>query len=180
MTIPRLIFLDTETTGLDRRHRQIWDLAYIVRDPGEPDREFQEFLPVDLSTADPFALGVGGYYRRHPNPYGEHWGNLVAEPKQLAIQVAQDFQDAILVGAVPSFDEESLAYLLFDHNLQPTWHYHLVDVETLVAGKLGLPPKWDFDKILASMGLVYDETDRHTAIGDARMARDVYDKVMQP
>jgi hypothetical protein len=59
-----------------------------------------------------------------------------------------------------------------------TNNYHLVDVETLAAGALRMPPKWDFDKLLAAFGLTYDEADRHTALGDARMVRDLYDAVM--
>jgi hypothetical protein len=61
----------------------------------------------------------------------------------------------------------------------PSWHYHLVDVETLAAGALRMAPPWDFDKLLGEVGLTYDEADRHTALGDARMVRDLYDAVLR-
>ena len=61
----------------------------------------------------------------------------------------------------------------------PSWRYHLVDVETLAAGALRRPPPWRFDDLLADYGLVYDEADRHTALGDARMVRDLYDAVLK-
>jgi hypothetical protein len=41
-----------------------------------------------------------------------------------------------------------------------------------------MPPPWDFDELLQLHGLVYDETDRHTALGDARMVRDLYDRAL--
>jgi hypothetical protein len=175
-----LVFIDTETTSLDRRTRRIWDLAYIKRLP-MGDIEQQCFVQVPLELADPMSLKIGGYYDRHPHPYSPPGsGNGAPSEWVVAQEVAASFRDAILVGAVPSFDEETLADLLFRHGLTPTWHYHLVDVETLAAGYWGLRPPWDFDSILARAGLKYDEADRHTALGDARMVRDLFDYVMGP
>jgi hypothetical protein len=176
-----LIFLDTETTSLDRRTRRIWDLAYIRRFP-DHDSETQAFVEVSLKHADPNSLKIGGYYKRHPTPYGDsrrNVGPLLSEGRAARL-VASEFRDALLVGAVPSFDEETLADLLFRHGLQSTWHYHFVDVETLAAGRWGLQPPWDFDAVLARAGLKYDEAERHTALGDARMVRDLYDAIMAP
>jgi DNA polymerase III epsilon subunit-like protein len=98
---------------------------------------------------------------------------------EVAVEIERETRGAVLIGAVPSFDEETLAGMLYRHGLCPTWHYHLVDVETLAAGALRMPPRWDFDSVLAAYGLTYDEADRHTALGDARMVRDLYDAVMQ-
>lgn len=172
----RYVFLDSETTSLDRRTRQIWDLAYIVRAEGEQDREEQFFFNVSLKDADPMSLKIGGYYDRHPEPYSEYGGFLFQETEVLK-KVAEDLRDATIVGAVPSFDEETLAKELWSAlHLQPTWHYHLIDIETLVAGRLGLAPPWNYDRIIEAAGLppIKDE-DRHTAIGDARMVRDLFD-----
>lgn len=181
----KFVFLDTETTSLDRRTRHIWDLGYIVREPGKPDVEWQWYLdqtPQEMRVADPMSLRIGGYYDRHPDPYlrGELPGDqeVVTWP-QVGWHIARALRDAVLVGAVISFDEETLARELWEHcGLQPTWHYHLLDIETFAAGALRLPPRWDFDRLLAEYGLTYDEADRHTALGDARMVRDLYDAVM--
>lgn len=54
-----------------------------------------------------------------------------------------------------------------------------MDVETLAAGALHRAPLWDFDELLAAYMLAYDEKDRHTALGDARMVRNLYDSVME-
>ena len=176
----RLIFCDSETTGLDRKTRLIWDLAYIIRDPGEADVERQFYMDVDLHKADPFALNIGRYWQRHPNPYRSFRSEDdegVTSRFEVVHAVAQDFKGATLVGAVPSFDEETLAKLLRAHGMRETWHYHLVDVETLAAGRVRLPPPWNFDVLLAEFDLAQNN-DRHTAIGDARLVRDLYDKVL--
>lgn len=179
----RTIFLDTETTGLDHRRHRIWDLAYIIRDPGQPDREVQTFIAqpgLDLNEADPFALNIGHFYARHPDPYGAAFeADNVMREYRAAMQFAADSRDAYIVGAVPWFDINFLTDLLHREHFAPAWKYHLVDVEALAAGALRAAPKWNFDTLLAAFGLSYAETDRHTAIGDARMARDLYDAVFR-
>ena len=82
--------------------------------------------------------------------------------------VAQLLDGATIVGAVPDFDTRHLTRFLRNNGQAPTWHYHLVDVETLAAGRLGMAPPWNFDTILEAFGLTYDEADRHTALGDTR------------
>jgi hypothetical protein len=88
------------------------------------------------------------------------------------------------------------------NGVMPSWHYHLQDVETLAVGYLtalrrfvpespeiaGLTPgqlatlgdlPWDSEFLSSALGVpVPSGEDRHTAIGDARWARDVYDAVM--
>jgi hypothetical protein len=86
--------------------------------------------------------------------------------------------ESTIVGAVPWFDTGMLEDFLHPLDLKPTWHYHLVDVETLAAGATGMQPPWHFDELLRHFGLCYDEQARHTALGDARMARDLYDRVL--
>ena len=179
----KLIFLDTETTSLDRRSRQCWDIGYIIRE-GNTEHTTQMFVYADLADADFTSLKIGGYYQRHPDPF--RYGRLgqdgredaVVSPKVAAGRIAQDFKDGIIIGAVPSFDEETLANLLHEHGLAPTWHYHLIDIESMAAGHLKARPPWNFDTLLAAFGLIYDERDRHTALGDAVMVKELYDAVM--
>lgn len=181
----RTIFFDTETTSLHRTKRRIWDVGYIIRDDHAPDIEKQFFVSASLRNADPISLQIGGYYDRYPNPFPSFSSRafaavedqIITEPEMCEI-VARDFYNAYLVGAVPSFDEETLARAFHRYSYQITWKYHLIDIESLAAGALGMLPPWNFDNILLSYGLEYDERDRHTALGDARMVRDLFDKVM--
>lgn len=87
------------------------------------------------------------------------------------------------MGAVPSFDDERLRKLLAPYR-QPQslagWHYHLVDVEALVAGKFGVAPPWDSDELSMKAGVDPEQFDRHTALGDARWAKALYESVIGP
>lgn len=165
MTDPKpIVFLDTETTGLGP-DRQIWEVAAIRYETpaallaGEPPtHELHHFLHVDVTTADQYALKVGGYYTRHPdglyvttqdvegdNPYGYYARRQQQiagdEPKStpaltVATNIARITHGATIAGINPSFDTEKLAEVLRDNHQAPTWDYHLLDVRTLAIGYL--------------------------------------------
>ena len=182
----KLVFLDTETTSLDRRKRRIWDIGYITRFTEDPkdeiDIEKQMFVKVDITHADPVSLKIGGYWERHPEPYPfqrrEGESPSTAEPV-MCQEVARDFLDATIIGAVPSFDEETLERAFRRWHFIPTWRYHLIDIESMAAGALGWEPPYNFDEVLKEFGLSYDSQSRHTALGDARIVRDLYDRVLR-
>lgn len=180
MTTPRLVFIDTETTSL-RHDRRAWEIALIVRDPDVGRDVENTFLidsaDLDLGNADLMSLKIGKFYERHPYATGDLTTTIWSEYRAL-VEVERLTRGAVLVGAVPNFDAEVLGNCMREHGICPSWHYHLIDVETLAAGALKLPPPWNFDKVLSRYGLTYDEADRHTALGDTRMVRDLYDAIM--
>ena len=129
-------------------------------------------------------------------------GAVVSAPDAAAIVAAWTHR-AHIVGAVPNFDTECLAALLRDNWLTPSWHYHPIDVETLAVGWLArkfdadaqskaIPPEtaaqmrraefeppWSSERLSNALGVeLPNEADRHTALGDARWAARVYDRVM--
>jgi hypothetical protein len=176
------VFIDTETTSL-RPDRRAWDIGLIRRDSDGKEVERQWFIPMpelDLGNADLIALKIGRFYDRHPQARVDvetDWPDWMDESEVLE-EVEVLTRGATIVGAVPNFDTEVLATRMRWHDICPSWHYHLVDVETLAAGALKMAPPWSFDEVLAAYGLTYDEADRHTALGNARMARDLYDAVL--
>lgn len=182
----KIVFVDTETTSL-RPDRRAWDIAIIVRDTETGiDTEHQWFVTgydLELGEADLNSLKVGRFYERHPDYASptpdDPWTPYQAIPELPSAQdVERLTRGAIWVGAVPDFDTHVLGEMLRRYSFAPAWHYHLVDVETLAAGALKMPPRWDFKAVLDAYGLGYaDEADRHTAIGDARVVRDLYDAV---
>jgi hypothetical protein len=188
----RICFIDTETTGLDRRRRRLWDFACIVRDideeGGYTDKEHQFFIQVSLKNADPFALNIGHFWQRFPGwqvrgqqgaSEARHNGTMI-DPWSAAKRIHDLTVGAIWVGSVPSFDEESCAALLRKSGLVPRWDYHLVDVETAGAALAGISPPWKNDIINEAYNIVIPPENRHTALGDARAVRDLYDAVFKP
>ncbi|HTF52202.1 MAG TPA: hypothetical protein VK735_32565 [Pseudonocardia sp.] len=185
-----LCFIDTETDGVHPGRRP-WEIAIIRRDENG-ERETSLFVEIDLRTADPFGLKIGGFYERHP--YGRFLSGVDAsyDPGDLspvtapvaAEWVARMTHGAHWVGAVPNFDTEPLDRLLREHGLAPAWHYHLIDVEALAIGyarakgiKIQLP--WKSDELMDAIGVQKpSEQERHTALGDARWCMRTYDAVM--
>lgn len=190
-----LIFVDTETTSL-RPDRRAWELGAIIRRVAAPDHELRLLVraeDLDLGNADLFSLNIGGYYDRHPQGRGDGHvpagGRLVSEADALA-EFAHLSRGAHLVGNVVSFDADVLDRRMRAHGILPAWHYHLIDCEALAVGYLAaqtdhpmtgdvaqqLP--WDSGQISAALGIDPAKYERHTALGDARWAMDLYDAVM--
>ena len=96
-----------------------------------------------------------------------------------------------LAGAVISFDEERLRRLLHSLGVLHRWHYHIIDVEALAVGYLAakisasngaaypglISLPWDSDMLSAALDVTVSVEDRHTALGDARWARAIYNAV---
>lgn len=195
-----LCFIDTETTGLHHERRP-WDVAVIRREPDGTSVEWQAFLDVDLSKADPFALQIGHFYERHPlgrwlsgrggdlnRPWAWRVNDasrcLLMEREDAALQFARITHGAHIVGAVPNFDTSTMGDLARNNELLNAHHYHLIDVETLAVGFLAgrgepIAPPWSSDDLSAALGVTPPgDVERHTALGDARWAQRLYDAVM--
>lgn len=193
-----LVFIDTETDGV-HPDRKVWEVAMIRRDDsGEESTSF--FVEIDLSTADPFGLKIGGFFDRHPlgravnssdlapikSQYDQTAHASVLDEADAAFKVAKWTHGAHLVGAVPNFDAEVLSGLLRDNRLTPSWHYHLIDVEAMAVGALvssrlrtDVPLPWKSDDLSRDLGVEPPgEDERHTALGDARWAMRIYDRIM--
>jgi hypothetical protein len=99
-----------------------------------------------------------------------------------------------LVGAVPDFDARMMRTFLRRHGRLEGWHYHLLDVEALAVGaiaeqvrgeqnpmadlfraKIAIPYK--STELGLHFGVETREAEKHTAMGDARWARDLYDAI---
>jgi hypothetical protein len=191
MTAPALVFLDTETTGLDPDYHEVWEVALILRhdldQPREKDEEILLRWMPDLSTADPTALRLNGFYGRI-NDFDD--GAVMTNDCDAAEIIATQTAGAHLVGAVPDFDATRLDAMLRIHGWAPAWHYHLIDVEALAMGALyrkhmldgklrdELQLPWHSEEISKLLDVQPPKgAARHSAMGDARWARDLFDAV---
>lgn len=209
----RLVFVDTETTGLNPYFHEVWEVAVIERKVIEHDEQPTQTVDTehlfhvkpDLQRADPNALRSCRYYERAadmdraPKPLGMTDGQTYLddtprggirwqEPTRVAMTLARLLDGAHIAGAVPSFDAQFLQRFLHKHGQAATWHYHLIDVETLAVGYLAantagcrdcaIDLPWESDFLAGELHVKADPEARHTALGDARWARDIYDAVM--
>lgn len=160
-----LCFIDTETTGLDPRIHQPYEVCWWREDEDTPNTVR---LPHTLDHADPRALEIGGYHEREVEP-GWSWPDRWLNVDELGMQLS----GVTLVGANPSFDAAMLAPLL---RHQP-WHYRFIDVSTGAMWLLG----WDRPRSLLDTAAALRDAGHaiplpdHTAEGDVRTTRAVYD-----
>jgi DNA polymerase III epsilon subunit-like protein len=204
-----IVFIDTETTGLDPRHHDAWEVAVILRRPGFIDTEHLFQIRTSLATADPKALQINRHAERFLVPDGEFAVRLptATAPGPATLTEADLMHDlmalldgATLVGSNPAFDDRFLTKLFNEAGLPTRWHYRTVDIATLAVGHLYgqaytltkqncdaeyyeradalLADGWKSYELSRLMGIEPPKPDQaHTALGDARWARDVYDAI---
>jgi hypothetical protein len=197
--VTNLAFVDCETTHLEAEQGEAWEIAVILREDGKGDTEHLWQIRPNVANADPEALRIGGYPRRFVVP--EHAEAAFIDPDNTVRPAAREWaigeiwtalNGAVLIGSNPGFDDRFLRKLL---GAAP-WHYRPVDIATLAAGrKLGMAelirrmggkpfPSDEVPFPFSSRNLsrwtgVEPPGDgvAHTALGDARWARDVFDAV---
>jgi hypothetical protein len=200
-----LAFIDTETTGLDSERHQIWEVGAIVDDIEYHwflNVDLARADPMALAIGRFHDRHPNGY-----TAPATHTSKQCTHPHTFAHDFARLTAGRHLVGAVVSFDEERLRKLLLSQGFIPAWHYHLVDVEALAAGWLmairsdaadmGIhyggggdaetehatnadvaSPPWKSSDLAEAVGVKCDQFDQHTALGDARWAKAIYEAVM--
>lgn len=169
MSARPLVFIDTETTSLDPATRLPWEVAWWNVTPHGAAASCIWHIEVPLDDADEEALKIGCYHERMPpNP---------SSTREAAEAIHADLHGVTLVGANIAFDAQTLTNLLALHGLKPSWHYRLIDIESLVAGSFGRVVGGLRD-CLEACGLDYDPGLMHTALYDALQVRRLWDHLM--
>lgn len=157
-----LVYLDTETTGLDPELHDIWEVAWAVND--EPIQS--RILPHSLQTANPESLAMNGYWDRANWGFEPRWG------EDYDVELKTILAGNTIIGANPGFDT---AFLRSRWGVTP-WHYRMIDVESFAMAVM----QWDrprglkdISTELIQLGYNVKEPD-HSAAGDVFTLRDSY------
>lgn len=177
MTSQSVVFVDVETTGVDVRYHHVFEVALVAHDGSVL---LDATCDVDMDHADENALRVNRFFDRFPQVRRDYGWQKDVRPaptswdrSTLALAVAKFTAGKQLAAACVSTDAKFLTKLLHGQNLTPAWDYHLVDVEAVAAGALGMEPPWRGTKVTEALGVPLPE-DGHTALADARWHREVY------
>ena len=179
----RIVFLDTETTGLDPDSEQVFEIA-VVREDGSYKTWRLEPDPPTVADMHPKAAEVNRYHERTAFPNwkwdakyedtDDVWEGVLSE-------VFAELDGAHIVGAVPDFDTRFLK-ALFDRwqMTPPKWHYHLIDIESMIVGyfaSTGVEFPLPGDSEALSLALGIHPRERHTALGDAEWVMRMYEEM---
>lgn len=169
MLLAPIVFLDVETCGLALSD-PIWEIAAIRRESDGAEAEHCWQVRHNLRDADklpePFRADRAARYSAH----SALWRRETADQLREILRPGTDGK-AVIVGAVPNFDTERIAYQFGVAG----WSHRLRCVETLTAGHLGRDVGGLSD-CAAALGI--DTPAAHTALGDARTARAIWDAIL--
>lgn len=190
----KIVFVDTETTGLNSHRHHVWEVAAIVRRPGMPDVEYLWQIRPDLTTANAKALEVGRYEERFR--VADDWDACALSPTrgtrfnldldEALADIRDTLDGAVLVANNAAFDDRHLAALLRRTNLERSWHYRPVCVVAMAAGRLhatqpshqALARPWRAVELGEALGVPAPTPEAaHTALGDARWVRAMWDAI---
>lgn len=186
-----IIFLDTETTGLELDD-DIWEFAAIRREDDGTETEHHWFVDHAASKCKQLPADfLEDHHNRFPAYHDGTYGDEVISGHRFTSKILELMSDRPhIVGAVPDFDMQRIGRMLWVQWSRKAsaypWHYHLIDVENLAVGYLArhgdaldvITPPWDSELLSKAVGVDPDNFERHTAMGDAKWARAIYDQVM--
>ena len=153
-----LVFLDTETTGLDPRIHEVWEIAWAVNDG--PVQVIQ--VGHTLTSADPQALKINGYVDR--------WQPLSETSREDEAALREALDGATLVCSNPAFDEAFLRRRWGS----PNWHHRKIDIATYAMPALGTDRPVGLATIAERLGVRAPD---HTAKVDVLVLRACYRKL---
>ncbi len=177
-------YVDSETLGLDADVHPIWEVG-LITELGEEHCWQLQITQREIDLAHPKALEISGFHERYDR-------KKAIDPWEFCLEFDDLTKGVHLVGAVILFDEERLRRMFWKEGMTPSWHYHVICVEALAVGYLcgsfvsngdydrrGIVPlPWNSKDLSRRLGVDPDQFEEHTALGDARWARAIYEKVV--
>lgn len=171
-----LLFVDTETTGLDASKHELLEVAAIRCSPDGKTIISQyeaKLKPRHIETAEPKALEVNKYS-------SAEWTDEKCVPREIVVDNLQKLAgNTVLIGQNVSFDEGFLTPLFTELKMKAPWGYHKVDTVALAWPLFLHSPLEGLSLAKLCTFLGVDHTPTHRAMADAMACRAIYLKLME-
>lgn len=161
-----LVFLDTETTGLDPYKHEIVEFGMI---DWQGKESHWLIKPNNLQNASPRALEINGYNQ-------DRWANEGISSTEFYQLVKPKLNRAIIVCSNPHFD---LGFLRALYNQEGdgkvNWHYKPICIGAMFTAQMSL---------IAGQHQIADHysvdvPERHRALVDAKVCKSVFEKIIE-
>ncbi len=181
-----LLFIDTETGGLDPRTHSLLTVGLVVGDGPKVANSLEIAI-----RHEPFVVSSGGM-KVNRIDLVEHAATALEPDMALGVMnvfLEQHFphlcKPITLAGHNVSFDQAFLGAFLekLGHHLEPRFSHRTVDTHSMAvalrdAGKLPLE-NLGSSALFAHFGIIVPEEKRHTALGDALATFELYWKLVE-
>jgi DNA polymerase-3 subunit epsilon len=170
-----LLFVDTETTGLDPTKHELLEVAAIRCSPDGLNiiSTYEAKLkPLHIETAEKKALEVNKYS-------AEEWTDEKCTPPEIVVDNLQKMAgNTVLIGHNVSFDEGFLSPLFTRLGMKVPWGYHKVDTVALAWPLFLYTPAEgvSLEKVCRFLGV--ERMPTHRAADDAAACRQIYLKLV--
>lgn len=169
-----LVFIDLETTGLDKHNHEIIEVGCLVVDGKTfeiKDKYATKVKPTHIDTADPKALKISGYT-------DEKWKKSI-DLRTALEKIAVFSKDGMIAGWNVAFDWGFIEENFRNLSIESSFNYHKVDTQAIAYAmlyhnveikRLGLRHVAEY------MG--FDLSDVHSAKEDVQITYEVFKKLM--
>ncbi len=168
-----LVFIDTETTGLDVIIHEIIEIGGVITTPDlEVIEAFEiKIKPERIENANPTALKINHYNEKD-------WEGAITLREAIKI-LAEKVKDCIMVGQNVAFDSGFIEHAFSRMSIDNTMHYHKLDTISIAWAKMHKQPDLEHFS-LREMCLRFgiENAKPHSALSDARATYELYKKLM--
>jgi DNA polymerase III alpha subunit (gram-positive type) len=170
-----LIFIDLETSGLNRDNHEILEVGCIVVN-GENFEIIEEYSakvkPSHIETATSEALKINGYTK-------EKWRDA-KNPKEVLKKISEMSEGGMVAGWNVSFDWAFIEQGFKKYGIRSAFNYHKVDVQSIAYAYLYRKKKAKSLRLDATAELFGMEKGKiHGAQEDIRITYELFKKFMK-